>query len=174
MQNRPNFDSIEKDPNLDLVQEIQDPQIEHLLLCFCAGLPKVNFILRTTNPAFIQNEINDFDSLINDCLLGIAGPMTTQQRNQVALPLSLGGGGIGKAKDIALSAFLGCLKQTTNLCAKILGKDIDTLLPEIISKLGIWNQMMDNEDLKVSEVTLLESKKTTTAFIFKNPPTKPA
>ena len=75
--------------------KLENSQIAFTLLQNCLGLASINYFMRTTPPSETKKLCLDFDSIMMEALGLLLGfPLTPQQRNQVHLPLKLGGLGV--------------------------------------------------------------------------------
>ena len=108
------MDRVQKiEKTLDMLPELDDPQIELLLLRSCVGLPKFAFPMRTCPPSKISNSIRRFDDAITASLTTIVGcPLTRSSSTQASLPVSIGGLGIRSASSTAEAAFIGSCVET--------------------------------------------------------------
>jgi hypothetical protein len=74
---------------------IKDPHSEFVLLRSCFSLPKIVFLLRSTDPTQHQDLWATFDDLIRDTLNNILGSsINDQQWAQAQLPVAMGGLGL--------------------------------------------------------------------------------
>ena len=106
---------------VSLLPLIQDPHTEYVLLRSCLSIPKIMFILRTTDPVQHQNLLQQFDSILRESLTRIIGvPVSDSQWQQAQLPVSMGGIGLRSAWDHAPAAFAISLLSAQDLKEKIL------------------------------------------------------
>ena len=74
-----------------LLPNIKDPHSEFVLLRSCFSLPKIVFLLRSTDPTHHQDLWATFDSLIRDSLNNILGSaVNAKQWAQAQLPVAMG------------------------------------------------------------------------------------
>ena len=93
------------------------------MLRYCVGIPKFTVALRTTDPQDIPNAINSFDEAVDEALIHIFGlSPQVHQRDLIGLPLRLGGLGITQASHVALSAYIGSMIDSQDLCRTMLAK----------------------------------------------------
>ena len=75
-----------------LLPNIRDPHSEFVLLRSCLSLPKIIFLLRSTDPTRHQDLWATFDNLIRDTLTHILGSaVDAKQWAQAQLPVAMGG-----------------------------------------------------------------------------------
>ena len=73
----------------------------------CFSLPKIVFLLRTTNPTQHQDLWAHFDDLIRDSLNNILGSaIDANQWSQAQLPVTMGGLGLRGAVDHSPGAYI--------------------------------------------------------------------
>jgi hypothetical protein len=90
-----------------LLPNIKDPHSEFVLLRSCFSLPKIVFLLRSTDPTHHQDLWAVFDSLIRDSLNQILGSsINEQQWTQAQLPVAMGGLGLRGAVDHSAGAYI--------------------------------------------------------------------
>jgi hypothetical protein len=154
---------------LELMKKLEDPHMEVLLLRYCVGMPKFTVALRTTDPRDIPGAIHNFDEAVYDALIHIfgLGPQV-HQRDLIGLPLRLGGLGIPQASHIALSAYIGSMLDSRDLCqSMLLGHNVempdltavdDGIMPKVESLLARWNAAI-GESRQVSLDDLLNTSK---------------
>ena len=86
-----------------LLPLIRDPHSELVLLQSCFSLPKIVFLLRTTNPTQHQVLWASFDDLIRDTLNHILGSaIDSNQWAQAQMPVAMGGLGLRVQQIIQL------------------------------------------------------------------------
>jgi hypothetical protein len=101
---------------MDLLDNLNHPQYQLLLLRYCVGMPRFGYSLRTADPEAISEAIRLFDEKVDEVLFKIIGKGLDKKRRALAgLPVRMGGLGIPRAADIAASAFLGSLVDTKEL-----------------------------------------------------------
>ena len=75
-----------------LLPNIKDPHSEFVLLRSCFSLPKIVFLMRSTDPTQHQDLWATFDNLIRDTLTHILGSaVDAKQWAQAQLPVAMGG-----------------------------------------------------------------------------------
>ena len=85
---------------VELLPTIQDPHTQFVLLRSCLSLPKLSFVLRTTDTSPFQDILQDFDRLVQDALGSILGTaLSDLQWKQASLPVSMGGLGLRGAQE---------------------------------------------------------------------------
>ena len=85
---------------------LQDPHTEFVLLRSCLALPKISFLLRSTNTSSHTAHLQDFDRVTREALTQILGtPVGDRAWLQAKLPVSMGGMGLRGAEDHASAAF---------------------------------------------------------------------
>jgi len=110
---------------LEVLRDMDHPQVELALLKSCLGFPKFNFALRTCPPSKLRKTIARYDDLIQRSLFTIVGShMPQQAREQVAISCSMGGLGVTSATQIAEAAFIASVLETKQLRADISGKEL--------------------------------------------------
>ena len=86
---------------LDLVEDLDDPQVQLHLIRACFGLPKISYALRTLPYEHVVTGIHKFDRVLDHSLEAIFGsPLSPTQRDQVALPIGNGFPGFGIGKQL--------------------------------------------------------------------------
>ena len=100
----------------DHLPYLQDAHVEFVLLRSCLSLPKVMFILRTTDPTNNQALWEEFDCITREALTRILGtPVGDSQWSQAKLPVSMGGLGLRSAEDHTPAAYLTSLLSCQSL-----------------------------------------------------------
>ena len=85
---------------------LHQPHLEFVLLRSCLALPKIVYILRTTDPSKFWHLLQDFDSATREALSRIiGGAVSDRSWEQAKLPVSMGGLGLRAAEDHASAAF---------------------------------------------------------------------
>ena len=97
----------------DHLSLLKDAHIEFILLRSCLSLPKVMYILRTTDPTNLQDIWKDYDCATREALTRILGsPVNDPQWTQAKLPVSMGGLGLRSAEDHSPAAYAtSCLSS---------------------------------------------------------------
>ena len=89
-----------------LLTELQQPHIEFVLLRTCLSLPKIVFMLRTSDSTSFKHILREFDCITREALSRIiGGPLSDQSWAQAKLPVSMGGAGFRTAEDHASTAY---------------------------------------------------------------------
>ena len=100
-------------------------QSEYVLLRSCLSIPKIMFILRTTDPLHRQGLWQNFDNITRDNLSKILGvPVNNWQWSQAQLPVSSGGLVLRSAEDHTPAAYITSI-SSYDLKESILGKTGD-------------------------------------------------
>ena len=89
-------------------------QIGLTLLRYCA-LPRLSYLARTTHPAHLSAAASDFDRMAWECfakLVGLSGSPAAEIREQIQLPLSMGGLGIRPVTSYSATAYFASLAAT--------------------------------------------------------------
>ena len=96
----------------------------------CLALPKLCYILRSSECWRYKEALDDFDETIRMALESVTNvPMTAGVWNQSSLPTSHGGLGIPKSADVALAAYIASLEASTDMVTAIV---TESRLPEKI------------------------------------------
>ena len=155
---------------------IKDPHSEYVLLRSCFSLPKIVFLLRSTDPTHHQDLWATFDDLIRDTTTQILGSnIDDKQWAQAQLPVAMGGLGLRGAVEHSPGAFISSVFACENLkegllphgnvqlditsaMALLRGRTVDELPQEELAEM---NQKMINFEidrkLKVSLIFTWES-----------------
>ena len=145
---------------MELLHTIGHPHHELLLLRYCAGMPRFGYALRTADPEAISEAVRMFDQKLDEALLMIIGTgLDKKRRSLVGLPISKGGLGIPRAADIAVSAFLGSLVDTSELQMAIYNKP-EALNAAVDHYIDVYNKTHDKVPPVSRDSPLLESGKT--------------
>ena len=90
-----------------LLPLLQDGHTEFSLLRSCLSLPKLSFLLRTTDTSGMGAQLRRFDQVTREALTRIIGaPVHDQAWQQAKLPTALGGLGLSLYKSLFFSEFL--------------------------------------------------------------------
>ena len=112
---------------------LHQPHLEFVLLRSCLALPKIMYILRTTDPSKLWPLLQEFDSTTRDALSRIlGGAISDHSWAQAKLPIAMGGLGLRAAEDHAAAAFSVSLLSAQKLLQSLLHtEEVDTpaLLP---------------------------------------------
>ncbi|XP_026420203.1 uncharacterized protein LOC113316197 [Papaver somniferum] len=113
---------------MNSVKKLQDPQCELLLLCYCTGVSKLYFTLRTTSPQFIHAASNHFDhhlfQFLQHLVTGDGAGFNPLQQRLATLPIKDGGFDVYTMTDTSQYFFLASCIQTRCLQATFL-KNMD-------------------------------------------------
>ena len=105
----------------DKLPLLQDAQTEFVLLRSCLSMPKMLYVLRTTNPTNLQQLWKEYDDITMEAMVKILGvPLNNTQWSQAQLPVDLGGLGLRAAEDHATAAYTNSLLSSQDLKQKIL------------------------------------------------------
>ena len=105
----------------DKLPLLQDAQTEFVLLRSCLSLPKMLYVLRTTDPTNLQELWRNYDDITREALNKILGvPVNNTQWKQAQLQVDLGGLGLRAAEDHATAAYANSLLSSQDLKEKIL------------------------------------------------------
>ena len=98
---------VEKVKNItELLPQLKDPHTEFVLLRSCLALPKLSFLLRTTNTSSHTNHLQEFDRVTREGLIRILGtPLGDRAWQQAKLPVAMGGMGLRGAEDHSSAAY---------------------------------------------------------------------
>ena len=127
----------------ELLPLLQDPHTEFVLLRSCLSLPKLSFMLRTTDTTSLVPLLKEFDIITRDGLGRILGTtLSDKDWQQAKLPVSLGGMGLRAAEDHAPVAHAASLLAAQPLLQKLLGTDgqdnqTPVLAPNILAALTV-------------------------------------
>jgi hypothetical protein len=114
------------------IHQIEDAQVELCLLRGCLGFSKINHLLRSCPPLAVRKACQQFDLRMYSILQNILrtpGAMDAFTWAKAALPVKMGGLGLGLAEYISPGAFIGSCAQTHDLTSRILGQPPTTYSP---------------------------------------------
>ena len=95
---------------------IKDPHSEFVLLRSCFSLPKIVFLMRSTDPTQHQDLWATFDDMIRDTLNQILGSsINDKQWGQAQLPVAMGGLGLRGAVDHSAGAYVSSVNASESL-----------------------------------------------------------
>ena len=117
-----------------LLPSLHQPHLEFVLLRSCLSLPKIVYILRTTDPSLISDLLLEFDSTSREalsCIIG--GPLSDLSWQQAKLPISMGGVGLRAAEDHAAAAFSTSLLSSQPLLRSLLHREEEDAEPALLS-----------------------------------------
>jgi len=131
---------------------LKDAHVEFVLLRACLALPKIMFILRTTDSTNNKVLWDTFDNITREALTRILGsPMTDIQWSQVNLPVSIGGLGLKAAVDHAHAAYASSLLSSEQIRQGLLD------LPEENSLISIPQPVLEVLSNKQDEEATTDS-----------------
>lgn len=108
------------------IKKIKDPQSEILLLRDCAGVSKLYFTMRTTNPQFMQSAQIQYDQylfhFLRYLITGDGPGFGPRQQCIATLPMKDGGLGVYTMEDTIQYCDLDSCFQTSHLQNTILQK----------------------------------------------------
>ena len=100
--------------------KLEDAQIAFTLVQNCLGLSSVNYFTRTSPVADTKQLCIDFDALMVDALEGILGtPVSQIQKNQLQLPIKIGGLGIKSAVKHSISAYTSSFNASAQFLSEL-------------------------------------------------------
>ncbi|KAI0981133.1 hypothetical protein GJ496_010455 [Pomphorhynchus laevis] len=95
---------------IDAVSSLPDPQIAYLLLRHCVAGPKINHFNRTIPPLVMESFLHRFDQEVMQAFERItATQLNEATRQQVALPLNLGGLGLRSGEKHSFCAYISSI-----------------------------------------------------------------
>ena len=107
-----------------LLPSLHQPHLEFVLLRSCLALPKIVYILRTTDPSLFPHLLQEFDSTSREALSRIlGGPISDLSWQQAKLPISMGDVGPRAAEDHAAAAFSTSLLSSQPLIRSLLHQE---------------------------------------------------
>jgi len=118
--------------SIDIMMELDDPQLCLLLLRACEGMKKLNYCWRTVHPSLITDAIDSMEQAIINTLREICvagGPgFGNFQVELAALPIDLNGLGIALPSDVAAVAYAASSISTLSLQSLIF-PELTTCIP---------------------------------------------
>ena len=127
------------------LSSLQQPHLEFVLLRSCLALPKIVYMLRTTDTTSLKPLLHQFDSITREGLSRILGrPVSNQGWDQAKIPVCMGGLGLRAASDHGDAAFATSFSSAQKLCRELLRLEENddstpltpALLTNISSKMG--------------------------------------
>ena len=127
------------------LSSLQQPHLEFVLLRSCLALPKIVFMLRTTDTTSLKTLLHRFDSITREALSRILGrPVSDQGWEQAKTPVCMGGLGLRAASDHGDAAYATSFSSSQSLRRKLLKLEENAvsaslspaLLTNISNKLG--------------------------------------
>ena len=131
--------------------DLQQPHLEFCLLRSCLSLPKIVYLLRTTDTSSASHLLDQFDSVTRESLSRIiGGPISEAEWQQAKLPITLGGVGLKAASDHGGVAHACSLLASHPLLTTLLHLDQEEppTLPQ---------SLLDNISVKMGEEISTES-----------------
>ena len=123
---------------------LHQPHLEFVLLRSTLALPKIIFLLRTTDTTSLKPILQDFDCITREALSRILGrPVTQEGWEQAKTPVCMGGLGLRAAEDHADGAFATSFTSSLPLCRQLLqlGDEDDSLSLSPALLANIFNKM---------------------------------
>lgn len=103
------------------ILELEDPQVELHLLRSCAGICKINHVLRTVPSNAMQVPLQRFDTSLRAALSKAShSPISDLSWKQAVLPFRLGGIGLREAGNTAPIAFMASCNSSRPLIRQLL------------------------------------------------------
>ena len=122
------------------------PQDALLLLRNSLTIPKFLFILRSS-PCFLSHVLDDIDSLLCRSLSSIANiaiSESSQSWLQASLPISFGGLGVRRLRELSTSAFLSSIGRCLSLIGDLLPSQLQRIrVPFYDEALSMWQESTD-------------------------------
>ena len=147
--------------SIQLLPQLEDSHSQCSLLRSCLGLPKFLCALRTTLPDIALPVVEDFDSIVFDCLSELTGgTLSSWSRLKAALPTRLGGVGLRQASLHSSAIFLSSVAASSGLIASLSGLEIPpsyiaSALHSFGSATGInAASSLDDLDMPISQKSL--------------------
>jgi hypothetical protein len=135
-----------------LLPSLKDPHLEFVLLRACLALPKISFILRTTDTSGLTDILAEFDRTTRQALNQILGaPVDGRAWQQAQLPVSMTGMGLRSAEDHAPAAFAASFLASRPLASDLIGRQ------EGEGPAALAQPVLDLLSAKVGEVMTEES-----------------
>ena len=120
---------------VELLPSIQDPHTQFVLLRSCQSLPKLSFILRTTDTSPFNDILQEFDRLVRGALSSILGAaLTDLQWRQASLPVSMGGLGLRGAEEHGPGLYCSSVTSSLSLARTLQGIQQDSTTPNPLSQ----------------------------------------
>ena len=145
-----------------LLPLLEDPHTEFVLLRSCLALPKLSFVLRTTNTTVHNLHLQEFDRVTREGLTRILGsPVDARTWHQAKLPVAMGGMGLRGAEDHAPAAYAASVLAAQPLTQALLGTGPDdqpshTLSPEFLATMStkVGEEVTEEELVGVTQKQL--------------------
>ena len=125
---------------VELLPSIQDPHTQFVLLRSCLSLPKLSFILRTTDTSPFKDILQEFDRLVRGALGSILGTaLTDLQWQQASLPVSMGGLGLRGAEEHGPGLYCSSIISSLALSRTVQGiqEEGTTLSQEVLQAVSV-------------------------------------
>ena len=142
---------------LDLLPELDDPQVSLLLLRSCLGFPKMVYSARVGASAPLRALLHEFDRHVHrslELLVGQSLPLSALE--QASWPIRDGGLGLRMVSRHAEAAFLSSWIASFSLQTRILGPGFDAV-PDaaLLAALDGFNALLPSPDDALSLESLL-------------------
>ena len=126
---------------------MNDPQLQYLLVRYCVGAVKFCYAVRNSPPSRIPASIAKMDLLLAESLQKIVGvDVSEDDCIRAGLSVKLGGLGIPRIANMAMSAYVGSLAQSCDTQATILGCTAQELHPAIDALLaGFYDKYLPQQ-----------------------------
>ena len=110
---------------LDALPSINDAQIEYVLLKHCYSFPKFVYCFRTCDPSHLHPVYEYIDTLTLSAFSQLVGRhLDSAAKDQLFLPVKLGGAGLRSAVQHSPAAFVASMAQTKPIVDNILKPEI--------------------------------------------------
>ena len=132
---------------------LHHPHLEFVLLRSCLALPKMIFLLRSTNTSSFHHILQEFDDITRNALSRIlGGPVSNLGWDQAKTPVCMGGLGLRAALDHADAAYATSFMASETYRHKLQhleeNETTSTLAPNLLTSLS---GKMGEEDVLTSE-----------------------
>ena len=118
--------------------------VAYFLLKNCLSMPKLTYFLRTSPLWFFQDIITQMDDNLKTCIESILNfQLDNTQWTQSSLPISKGGLGLRRIKDLCLPAFLASTYGVSNIVKSIISNSDDLEITFVKDAIIAWSQLMD-------------------------------
>ena len=103
------------------LSSLHQPHLEFVLLRSCLALPKIVYLLRSTDTTSLSPLLQDFDSITREGLSRIlGGAVSDLSWEQAKIPVSMGGLGLRAASDQGGAAYAASVTSSQPLCRTLL------------------------------------------------------
>ncbi|KAI0986761.1 hypothetical protein GJ496_002748 [Pomphorhynchus laevis] len=136
---------------IDAVSSLPDPQIAYLLLRHCVAGPKINHFNRTIPPLVMESFLHRFDQEVMQAFEQItATQLNEATRQQVALPLNLGGLGLRSGEKHSFCAYISSILSVARNGSRD-PRDIEDMVDKELSTFK--EKLTDREDSEMIHLT---------------------